>query len=426
MDGTYRMNELLVSGGRPLRGSVEIAGSKNAGLAILSAVVMCEGETVLHNVPRISDTHAKIRLLEVFGAKCEWRGDALAIDCSELLNTTPDEEVVRSIRTSFFMLGPLLARLGRLDMAAPGGCKIGARPVDFHLRGLATLGADIRYEGGVYHARANKLVGGEIYFDVPSAGATQHLMTTAVYAEGATTIKNAAQEPEVVALAGFLNRMGARIEGAGTQTITIQGVKELSPCEYTVPADRMQAGTYMMAGAITRGDVTVAGVLPDDLTPVVNKLREAGAEVSEGNDWVRVQAPNGTRGIKVKTMPHPGFPTDMQQPMAALLSVSEGTSVIEETLYEGRFGHIPELNKMGAQIRSEGKLAVIHGVERLHGARVEASDLRAGAALILAGLAADGETSVRNMKYVDRGYQDLEANLTALGGQVARFLEAPR
>lgn len=418
------MSELVLTGGTPLVGSVAISGSKNAGLAIMSAVVMCEGETILHNVPRISDLHAKIRLLEVFGAKVEWRGDALAIDCSQLMRTTPDEDVVRSIRTSFFMLGPLLARLKKLDMAAPGGCKIGARPVDFHLRGLATLGAQIHYEGGVYHATADRLVGGEIYFDVPSAGATQHLMTTAVYAEGVTTIKNAAQEPEVVALAGFLNRMGARIEGAGTQTITVQGVKELTPCEYTIPADRMQAGTYMMAGAITRGDVTVTGVLPDDLTPVVNKLREAGAEVNEGNDWVRVQAPSGCKGIKVKTMPHPGFPTDMQQPMAALLSLAEGTSVIEETLYEGRFGHIPELNRMGADIRSEGRISVIQGVEKLRGATVEASDLRAGAALILAGLAAEGETTVRNMKYVDRGYQDIEANLTALGGKVSRSLEA--
>ncbi len=388
--------------------------------AILSAVVMCEGETVLHNVPRVSDTDTKIQLLRAFGAKVSWRGEALCIDCTEILKTTPDEDVVRSIRTSFFMLGPLLARLGHIDMAAPGGCQIGARPVDFHLKGLATLGAEIRYEGGVYHAKADRLVGGEIYFDVPSAGATQHLMTTAVYAEGSTTIKNAAQEPEVVALAGFLNRMGARIHGAGTQTITIEGVKKLAPCEYTVPADRMQAGTYMMAGAITRGDVTVAGVLPDDLTPVVNKLRETGAEVTEGNDWVRVQAPTGLRGIRVKTMPHPGFPTDMQQPIAALLSLAEGTSVIEETLYEGRFGHVRELGRMGADIQTQGTVTVIHGVPSLRGATVEATDLRAGAALILAGLAAEGETTVRNMKFVDRGYQDLEQNLTALGGRVQR------
>jgi len=419
------MKELVVSGGRSLQGSVDIAGSKNAGLAILSAVVMCEGVTILHNVPRISDTNAKIRLLEAFGAKVEWRGEALAIDCTHLLKTTPDEEAVRSIRTSFFMLGPLLARLGHIDMAAPGGCKIGARPVDFHLRGLATLGADIRYEGGVYHAKADRLVGGEIYFDVPSAGATQHLMTTAVYAEGLTTIKNAAQEPEVVALAGFLNRMGARIEGAGTQTITVHGIKTLTPCEYTIPADRMQAGTYMMAGAITHGDVTVRGVLPDALTPVVNKLREAGAEVTEGHDWVRVQNPDGLHGIKVKTMPHPGFPTDMQQPMAALMTLARGTSVIEETLYEGRFGHVPELNRMGADIHSEGRVTVVKGVDRLRGASVEASDLRAGAALILAGLAAEGETTVRNMKYVDRGYQDLVKNLTALGARAER-VEDPR
>ena len=419
------MSELILSGGRPLHGTVEIAGSKNAGLAILSAVVMCAGETVLHNVPRVSDTETKIQLLKAFGAKVEWRGEALAIDCTALLTATPDEDVVRSIRTSFFMLGPLLARLGQIDMAAPGGCQIGARPVDFHLKGLAILGADIRYESGVYHARAEKLTGGEIYFDVPSAGATQHLMTTAVYAEGVTTIKNAAQEPEVVALAGFLNRMGARIEGAGTQTITIEGVRTLKPCEYWVPADRMQAGTYMMAGAITRGDVTVSGVLPDDLTPVVSKLREAGADVKEGHDWVRVQAPSGMRGIRVKTMPHPGFPTDMQQPLAALLSLAEGTSTIEETLYEGRFGHVRELARLGADIQSEGRLTVIHGVPALKGATVEATDLRAGASLILAGLAAEGETTVRNMKFVDRGYQNLEANLSRLGGRVKRLREAP-
>ena len=419
------MSELILSGGRPLHGTVEIAGSKNAGLAILSAVVMCAGETVLHNVPRVSDTETKIQLLRAFGAQVEWYGETLSIDCTNLLTATPDEDVVRSIRTSFFMLGPLLARLGQIDMAAPGGCQIGARPVDFHLKGLATLGADIRYESGVYHARADRLVGGEIYFDVPSAGATQHLMTTAVYAEGTTTIKNAAQEPEVVALAGFLNRMGARIEGAGTQTITIEGVRTLKPCEYRVPADRMQAGTYMMAGAITRGDVTVSGVLPDDLTPVVNKMREAGAEVTEGHDWVRVQARQGVRGIRVKTMPHPGFPTDMQQPLAALLSLAEGTSTIEETLYEGRFGHVRELARLGAEIQSEGRLTVIHGVPSLKGATVEATDLRAGASLILAGLAAEGETTVRNMKFVDRGYQNLEANLTLLGGRVKRLREAP-
>lgn len=414
------MSELVVTGGRPLEGSVAIAGSKNAGLALLSAVVICKGEIVLRNVPLISDTRAKARLLELFGAKVRWEGDLLRIDCSDIRPTMPDEDVVRSIRTSFFMLGPLLARLGHIDMAAPGGCKIGARPVDFHLRGLATLGAQIEFDGGIYRAKADRLVGGEIYFDVPSAGATQHLMTTAVLAEGCTVIKNAAQEPEVVALASFLKSMGARIEGEGTQTITVQGVSELHPCEFTVPADRMQAGTYMMAGAITKGDVTVTGVLPDDLTPVVNKLREAGAEVTEGHDWVRVQNRNGLHGIKVKTMPHPGFPTDMQQPMAALLTLAEGTSTIEETLYESRFGHVRELVRMGADIQAAGLVTVIQGVPSLKGATVEASDLRAGAALILAGLAAEGETRVRNMNYVDRGYQDLEKNLTQLGGTVRR------
>lgn len=415
------MSSLLIQGGQRLEGEVDVAGSKNTALAIMSAVVLAEGKTVLHNVPDVSDTRIKARLIEKFGAKAEWDGNTLSFDCCDLRLGDADEETVRSIRTSFYLLGPLLARLGRVTLPAPGGCKIGARPVDYHIKGLRALGAKIELEGGIYTAEADRLTGAEIYFDFPSAGATQHLMTAAVLAEGITVIKNVALEPEVTSLADFLNRMGARIEGAGTSTITIVGVKKLNACEFRIPADRLQAGTYMMAGAITRGDVRVNGILPETQTAVVNKLREAGADVEEGEDWLRVAADKRPKGIRVMTMPYPGFPTDMQQPMAALLTLAKGTSLIEETVYESRIGHVPELNRMGAKISLvDGKNALIEGVRSLHGAQVEASDLRAGAALVLAGLAAEGETVVRNVHFIDRGYQQLEETLRSLGADIRR------
>jgi UDP-N-acetylglucosamine 1-carboxyvinyltransferase len=414
------MNIFQIKGGNKLQGSVDVAGSKNTALAIMSAVALAEGTTVLHNVPNVSDTRIKAGLLERFGAKVQWVEGSLVIDCSDLHNGETDEETVRAIRTSFYLLGPLLARIGKVDMPAPGGCKIGARPVDFHLKGLALLGADVTLDGGVYRAEAKELRGAEIYLDFPSAGATQHLMTTATLARGATTIQNAAVEPEVIALANFLQCLGARIEGAGTSTITILGVERLEGCAYRVPADRMQAGTYLLGGAITQGDVTVRGVLPADQTAVVNKLREAGADVEEGADWVRASAFRRLKAIKVKTMPHPGFPTDMQQPMAAVLTLAQGTSIVEETIYESRTGHISELNRMGANVRIEGRSAIISGVKGLRGANVEASDLRAGAALVLAGLAAEGETSIRNIHFIDRGYENFEQNIRSLGGDIER------
>lgn len=414
------MHLLQIQGGQPLHGSVEIAGSKNASLAILSAVLLGEGETVLHNVPNVSDTRIKLRLLERFGAKIEWREDSLFIDCSEVYLSDCDEEMVRSIRTSFYVLGPLLARIGKAILPAPGGCKIGARPVDFHLKGLAMLGAEVDLTGGTYFAKTDGLVGAEIYLDFPSAGATQHLMTAAVTAKGLTTIQNAAIEPEVTTLAEFLNRMGAKIEGAGTSTITITGVPKLHGCEFRVPNDRLQAGTYLLAGAITGGEVKVTGILPETQTALINKLREAGAECHEGPDWISVSGKNRLHGIRIKTMPYPGFATDMQQPMAAVLALAEGQSVVEETIYESRIGHIQELNRLGAKIRLEGRSSLITGVDRLRGAVVEASDLRAGAALVLAGLAAEGETIVKNVHFIDRGYEDLEATLRSLGARIER------
>jgi len=426
MDGGVLMNAYLISGGRELRGEVDIAGSKNTALAILSSVVLAEGVTILDNVPQVSDTAIKARLLERFGAKVDWKEGSLIIDSSNLFNGEADEESVRAIRTSFYLLGPLLARIGRVTLPAPGGCKIGTRPVDLHIKGLRAMGAEVELEGGVYNASVKKLVGAEIYLDFPSAGATQHLMTAAVLADGITVIQNAAIEPEVTSLAEFLNRMGAKVEGAGTSTVTIQGVKKLEPTQYRIPSDRLQAGTYILAGAITGGDVTVRGILPENQTALANKLREAGAEIIEGADWVRVKAKERLSATKIKTMPYPGFPTDIQQPMAAVLALASGTSVVEETIYESRNGHIDELNRMGANIRQEGRSAVIVGVDQLKGATVEASDLRAGAALVLAGLAAEGETLVRNVHFIDRGYEALEATLSALGAKIERVEGPPR
>lgn len=415
------MDVLRIVGGNPLRGEVDVPGSKNAALAILSAVLLAEGPVALHNVPDVSDIRDKLSLLERLGAKVEWREGSLFIDCSTITTHEADEESVRPIRTSFYLLGPLLARVGRAKLPAPGGCKIGARPVDYHLKGLALLGATVELINGSYHGEASELVGAEIYFDFPSAGATQHLMSTAALARGVTVIDNAAVEPEVTTLAEFLNRMGARIEGAGTSKITIQGVERLAGCEFRVPEDRLQAGTYLLAGAITRGDVTVRGVMPEHQTSLISKLREANAEAFEGSDWVRVCAPGRLRGIRIKTMPYPGFPTDMQQIMAATLATASGTSVVEETIYESRIGHVNELNRMGARMSLEGRSTLIEGVTKLKGAVIEASDLRAGAALVLAGLAADGETVVRNVHFIDRGYERFEAILNSLGGNVERI-----
>jgi len=381
---------------------------------------MAEGVTVLHNIPDIADVRVKASILEVFGAKVQWRENSLIIDCTDLHNADLDQDLATKIRTSFFLLGPLLARLGQASIPAPGGCKIGARPVDYHIKGLEALGASINYHAGVFHATAKRLKGTNIYLDYASPGATQHLMATAALAHGITTIHNAAMEPEVSSLADFINAMGGRIEGAGTSTITVIGVRSLDGVTYRVPSDRIQAGTYLVAGAITQGDVTARGILPETQTPVVNKLQEMGFDVEVGGDYVRVVSNSRPEPIKLRTMPFPGFPTDMQQPMCALMALSTGTSIVEETVYEGRIGHIQELNRMGASVTLSDRTSVIQGVPQLVGATVSASDLRAGAALVLAGLAASGETHIRNVNYIDRGYEKLEETLTSLGADICR------
>lgn len=425
MEGQTIMEVYRIIGGTPLQGKIEVPGSKNAALALLSAVLLAKGESVLQNVPNVSDIHIKLEILQRFGAKVRWHEGTLFIDTTELHTAEVEEELVRPIRTSFYILGSLIARLGGVKLPAPGGCKIGARPVDLHIKGLQQLGCTVELVNGIYHASGKDLVGTKIYLDFPSAGATQHLMATACLAQGFTVIDNAAMEPEITTLAEFLTRMGARIEGAGTSTITVQGVEELHGCEFRVPADRLQAGTYLLAAAITQGDITVTGVMPEHQTALIGKLREAGIDGEEGHDWVRVSSKSRPEGIKIKTMPYPGFPTDIQQPIAALMCLGTGTTVIEETIYESRIGHVAELARMGAKIFAQGgRITSIEGVDKLQGAVVEASDLRAGAALVLAGLAAEGETIVKNLHFIDRGYEDLVENLTALGANISRIQKA--
>ncbi|MDI9639685.1 UDP-N-acetylglucosamine 1-carboxyvinyltransferase [Kamptonema cortianum] len=415
------MSVLKVVGGKPLVGEIDISGSKNAALAILASVPLVDGVVVLKNVPDISDVRTKLELMRGYGISAEKQGEDLILDATQLKAHEPAEELVRRIRTGFYMLGPVLARLGHATLPMPGGCKIGARPVDFHLKGLHALGANIETLGGSYVARTSGLIGSEIYLDAPSAGATQHLMATATLADGCTVIQNASIEPEVVTLAGFLNACGALIEGAGTSTITITGVSKLTSGQFRVPADRIQAGTYLLAAAATRGDVTVRGILPENQIALINKMREAGIHAEEGSDYVRVWADSRPRGIRVKTMPYPGFPTDIQQPMSAFLALASGPSVIEETIYESRIGHVQELNRMGAKMRVEGRSTYIEGVNGLVGATVEASDLRAGAALCVAALAAEGTTYIKNVHFIDRGYQNLEALVGSLGGDMVRI-----
>lgn len=414
------MEVIRIVGGRRLEGVVEIPGSKNAALALLSAVPLVKGKIVLAGLPNISDVRFKIKLLETMGVRVETIDGETHFDTTEAGPKEPSEEIMRKIRTGFYLFGPLLARYGHAILPMPGGCPIGDRPVDFHLKGLRAMGADVKIENGRYVGTCNRLKGAEIYLDFPSAGATQHLMATACLAEGITTIQNAAIEPEVTQLADFLKAMGARIEGAGTATISIHGDGPLEGGWAKVPSDRIQAATYLIAGAITKGDVTVKGILPEHQIALVQKLREAEVLVEEGNDWVRVKSEVRAKGVKVKTMPYPGFPTDVQQPFSAFLALARGNSVIEETIYENRTGHVPELCRMGAQIRTNNRLTMIEGVGGLRGATVKATDLRAGAALVLAGLAAEGTTMVDNVHYVDRGYEGLIERLTALDAQVSR------
>ena len=424
------MDKIFIRGGNPLSGNVRVSGSKNSALAIMAACLLPEGRTTLYNVPDIGDIHTMAEMLSCLGADVEMYPDgSIQIDAANFSVTEAPEDLVRKMRASFYVLGPMLARLGKARVAMPGGCNIGARPVDYHTKGLQMLGARCRIDHGFVEATCDELIGNAIYLDFPSAGATTHLMSAASLARGITTIENAAAEPEVVDLANFLIAMGAKIEGAGTKTIVIEGVERLRAAEHEVIPDRMEAGTYAICAAITRGDLVLERVVWDQLQPVILKLQEAGVMVEQvagsphGMGAIRVKMRERAKAVDILAMPHPGFPTDMQQAFVALLTLAEGTSVVTDHVFENRFRYTNELQRMGADVRVEGRSAIVRGVERLSGAAVSATDLRAGAAMIAAALAAEGETMVDNVHHIDRGYAGMVDKLSGVGASITRFNE---
>ena len=416
------MSELYINGGKRLVGEVTINGAKNAAVAILPAALLVDGISEIENLPYIDDVQKLTRAMEDLGAVATLEDKhTLKVDGSTLFNYKAINEYVGHIRASYYLIGALLGRFRKAEVAMPGGCDFGGRPIDQHIKGFEALGAKVVIENGIIKAQAEKLVGTNIYLDVVSVGATINVMLAATLAEGTTIIENAAKEPHVVDVANFLNMMGANIKGAGTDVIRIKGVERLGGGKYATIPDQIEAGTYMMAAAITGGDVYVRNIIPEHMYSVSLKMMEMGITIEEGDDYVRVIAPGKLKATNIKTLPHPGFPTDLQPQMATLLSIAEGTSTIIEGVWDNRFQYIEELKKTGAKITVEGRTATVTGVETLHSASVKATDLRAGAALVLAGLrASDGPMIISNVKFIDRGYEALEEKLTALGADIVR------
>lgn len=405
----------------PLKGIVKISGAKNAVLPVIAATLLANGVSTIKGVPNLRDVHVMSDLLRHLGAKVEFNDETLVVDATDIKSYDAPYELVSKMRASFLIMGPLLARFNRSKISLPGGCAIGTRPIDLHLKGFKAMGALVDIEHGYVEAHTKGLEGHKIYLDFPSVGATENIMMAAALAEGITIIENAAEEPEIVDLSNFINEMGGKVKGAGTKTIKIIGVKALHGAEHMVIPDRIEAGTYMVAAAITKGDVVLENVIPDHLRPVMAKLIEIGCLVEEGESSVRVVGPEHIMPTDIKTMPHPGFPTDLQSPFMALLSIAEGSSMVIETVFENRFMNVPELNRMGADIKIEGKSAVIQGVDKLEGSNVVATDLRAGAALILSGMIAEGETQVSEIYHIERGYVDIVEKLSKLGANIEKI-----
>ncbi|MFN9872963.1 MAG: UDP-N-acetylglucosamine 1-carboxyvinyltransferase [Cyanobacteriota bacterium] len=415
---------LEISGGRRLEGSVRVSGAKNSALVLMAACLLTKDNLRLRNVPPLTDIAAMGEILAALGVRVVRSGDAIDLDGEHITQAAPPYELVNSLRASFFCIGPLLARMGMAQVPLPGGCQIGSRPVVEHVKGLKALGAQVTIEHGVVTAvvpgRQQRLTGGHIHLDCPSVGATETLMMAAALADGETTIENAAQEPEVVDLADLLSAMGARIRGAGTPTITIDGVPTLHGADYAVIPDRIEAGTFLLAAAITRSTLRVSPVIPEHLGAVLTKLEESGCRLTPDGEGMILSA-GRIRALDLTTQPFPGFPTDLQAPFMSLLATAEGTSFIVENIFENRLQHVAELQRMGASIRMNGNTACVEGVARLSGAPVHGTDLRASAAMVLAGLAADGVTTVRGLEYLDRGYADLEGKLNAVGASIRRL-----
>lgn len=413
------MRKIVVEGGVPLRGQIEVSGAKNAVLPLMAATLLADGASVIEDSPWLADVDTMCEVLASLGLNCNFTEGNLRIDSSGLCHTEAPGELVRKMRASFLVMGPLLARCGRVRMSLPGGCAIGARPIDLHLKGFEAMGAQISIAEGYIEARANRLTGSQIYLDFPSVGATENLMMAAALAEGHTVIGNAAEEPEIVDLSNMLSAMGAKIKGAGTNIIRIEGVKSLSPAHHTVIPDRIEAGSYMVMAAATGGELIITNVITEHLKSVIAKLKEAGVTVEEGYDGVHVIAKGKLLPVDVKTLPYPGFPTDMQAQFMSLLTLARGTSVITETVFENRFRHAEELRKMSADIKTNGHSAVINGVRRLRGASLSATDLRAGAAMIVAALAAEGVTEIHNIHHIERGYENICGKLCRVGARIS-------
>ena len=417
------MEKLRIIGGNRLSGSVRISGAKNAVLPILAASLLTADELVLHNVPHLADVKTMLSLLEGMGVTCHQDGETVRLCAANVTSTVAPYELVKTMRASILVLCPLATRFGSARVSLPGGCTIGARPVDQHIQALLKMGADVQIDHGFVDLKSGRLQGTKIVTDMVTVTGTENIMMAAVLAEGRTVIENAAREPEVVDLANCLRAMGAKIEGDGTSTIVIDGCDSLHGAEHSVIPDRIEAGTFMAAAAATKGDVTLTHVAPDTLSVVIDKIREAGAEIETGPDWIRVTMNSRPKSVSIRTEPHPGFPTDMQAQIMALDCVADGTAQITETIFENRFMHVPELQRLGADIQVEGHTAVVRGVEQLQGARLMATDLRASASLVIAALAAEGESIVDRIYHLDRGYDRMELKLQALGADIRRFSE---
>ncbi|HEY9691309.1 MAG TPA: UDP-N-acetylglucosamine 1-carboxyvinyltransferase [Oculatellaceae cyanobacterium] len=419
---------LHIWGKASLKGHVNISGAKNSALTIMAGALLCPDDCRIRNVPALVDVRRMGQIIESLGVEVNYQGNIIDFNARHIEQSKAPYELVSQLRASFFIIGAVLARLGSARVPLPGGCAIGARPVELHVRGLQAMGADVHIEHGIVHAHvpgaSSRLKGAKIYLDYPSVGATETLMMAATLADGETTLENAAQEPEVVDLANFCNAMGAKIHGAGTNTITISGVPKLHSVDYSIIPDRIEAGTFLVAGAITHSEISLSPVIPDHLIPVISKLRDVGSKVIQDSpNSVRIVPGNRIMATDIETLPYPGFPTDMQAQFMALLSLAEGDCVITETVFENRLRHVAELNRMGADIRVKGNHAIIRGVPLLSGAPVLATDLRASAALVLAGLAADGKTTIKGLHHLDRGYDNLELKLRQLGANIQRVTD---
>lgn len=415
------MEKLVITGGRRLNGEVFISGAKNAAVAIIPAAIMADGVCVIDNLPGIEDVASLRSTLNKMGAVCEYIDKhTLKVDSTGDITNCAAFEEVKKIRASYYLLGALLGRYKKAEVALPGGCNFGTRPIDLHLKGFRLLGADVEVTNGIVKVKAERLHGAQIYMDQVSVGATINIMLAASMAEGTTIIENCAKEPHVVDTANFLNMMGANIKGAGTDIIRIKGVEKLHGAEYTIIPDQIEAGTYMIAAAIAGGDVTVRNIIPKHMDSLTAKLAEMGAAIEKQDDSIRVMASGRLHCANIKTMSYPGFPTDLQPQMTALLSVCDGISVVTENVWDNRYQYVAELKQLGAKITVESRVAMIEGVQKLTGARVAATDLRAGAAMVIAGLSAEGTTEIDNIRYIDRGYEDIENKLSALGADIKR------